>query len=238
MSRKSIFISIPAIKNKVITLLLFVFSAGITVITFRELTNHDYVFGLIPMFDVDKESNIPTYLQGIFMLFCSLLLFTIAKYKSITEEVFIKHWYFLAAMFTYLSIDELVGIHELLILPLRTATDAKGIFYFSWLIAFIPIVLMIGGSYIRFLLHLNSKTRNLFIIAASFFLGGAIGMEMIGGAYLSEFGEKNYVYSIITLIEESFETIGITIFIFTLLDYQSSLKLNIALYNDSEHLQR
>jgi len=232
MSRNNILISIPAIKIKIITLLLLIFTAGITVITFRELTNHDYVFGFIPMFDVDKESNIPTYLQGIFMLFCSLLLFTIAKFKSVSGERYIKHWYFLAAIFIYLSIDELVSIHELLILPLRIATDAKGIFYFSWLIAFIPIVIIIGASYIHFLLHLNNKTRNLFIISAAFFLGGAIGMEMVGGAYLSSLGSKNYLYAVITLIEESLETIGITIFIFSLLDYHDSLNLKLELTND------
>jgi len=168
MIKQNILISIPALKGNIIILLLSIFSAGIIVVTFREVTNHDYVFGLIPMFDVDKEANIPTYVQGVFMLMASILLFTIAKFKAISQASFIKHWYFLSGIFLYLSIDELVSIHELLILPLRLATNAKGVFYFSWLIAFIPIVFIIGVSYVRFLFNLNNKTRNLFILSAVF----------------------------------------------------------------------
>ena len=57
-------------------------------------------------------------------------------------------------------------------------------------------------------------------------------MEMLGGAYLSSIGNKNYLYSVITLIEESLETVGITIFIFSLMDYQASLNLNVGLTNE------
>ena len=91
MIKQNILISIPALKGNIIILLLSIFSAGIIVFTFREVTNHGYVFGLIPMFDVDKEANIPTYVQGVFMLMASILLFTIAKFKAISQASFIKH---------------------------------------------------------------------------------------------------------------------------------------------------
>ena len=56
------------------------------------------------------------------------------------------------------------------------------------------------------------------MIAATLYIGGAIGLELIGGRY-SELHGEDLAYSMMTAVEESLELAGIIIFIRALLVY-------------------
>ena len=43
------------------------------------LFGHEYIFGLIPLFNLGIEGNIPALYSSIAILFCSILLSTINK---------------------------------------------------------------------------------------------------------------------------------------------------------------
>lgn len=69
--------------NKVFKLLLFIIflltCAHIAVQVLRFTTGHDVMFGLIPMFDMNRESNIPTLYSGQALFLASLLLYFTAR---------------------------------------------------------------------------------------------------------------------------------------------------------------
>ena len=115
--------------------------------------------------------------------------------------------------------DEVATIHELPIDPLRNALNAGGLLYFTWVIPGAIFVMIVGLSYLRFLGHLPSRTRNLFLIAAAVFVGGAIGVEMISGLQADRHGETNFAYAMIITIEEAMEMLGVVIFIHAVADY-------------------
>ena len=115
--------------------------------------------------------------------------------------------------------DEAAGIHELLTRPLRAYFRFEGVFFYAWLVVAIPIVLVTGIFYLRFLLHFNGKLRNLLILSAGVYLGGVIGMEMVGGGFSQIYGENNLVYTFIAQTEEILELLGVSLFIYTLLRY-------------------
>ena len=56
-------------------------------------------------------------------------------------------------------------------------------------------------------------------MAVILFIGGAIGVELIGGRYAELNGPKNLMYSMIVAIEESLEMGGLIVFIWALLRY-------------------
>jgi hypothetical protein len=56
-------------------------------------------------------------------------------------------------------------------------------------------------------------------VAAILYIGGAIGVELIGGRYAELHGEENWTYSMITTVEESLEMAGLIVFIWALLEY-------------------
>jgi hypothetical protein len=123
-----------------------------------------------------------------------------------------------------MAIDEAASIHELLTWPMRSllgllGQQASGIFFFTWVIPGIAVAMVFGLSYLKFLLHLPAKTRWRFVVAATLYLGGAIGMELIGGRYADLHGMENLAYSMTATVEESLEMAGVIVFIYTLLNY-------------------
>lgn len=123
--------------------------------------------------------------------------------------------------FLYIAFDEAFQIHEKLIWPFQRliGEDNLGIFYFAWVIPAIFIVIMLGLFFLKFLLYLSVTERNRFLLAAALYLGGAIGMELIGGRHVELYGEENWGYSTITTLEESLEMAGLIFFIWALLKY-------------------
>lgn len=173
------------------------------------------------LFYLDAEKNIPSLYSVSTLLFCSILLATIAYVKKVAGNRYVSYWGALSIIFLYLSWDEAVSIHEKLIDPLRSMLNATGFFHFTWVIPGSIFVLLCLLGFWRFLGVLPKKTRRLFLIAGTFYVAGAIGIEMINGYHASVYGEQNIVYAILTTLEESFEMLGIAVFIYALLSYMS-----------------
>ena len=173
------------------------------------------------LFRLDEEINIPTLYSSLALAFCSILLAIISYMKRVINSSYAGYWKGLSLIFLYLAIDEMCSIHEILS-TLRPILNASGLLYFTWVIPGSIFVAVFVLIFWRFIQSLPRKTRNLFIIAGTIYVGGAIGMEMIGGYHSEAYGEDNPMYSLITTIEESLEMFGIAVFIYALLSYIAS----------------
>jgi hypothetical protein len=58
-----------------------------------------------------------------------------------------------------------------------------------------------------------------FIISAVLYIGGSIGIELIGGKYAEIYGFEDFSYTMIATLEESLEMAGLIVFIWGLLGY-------------------
>lgn len=190
---------------------------------------------LAPLFNIDKEQNIPTLYSWSALLFCAMLLATIAQVKKATRGQYVNHWRILAVIFAYLSIDEALSLHEKFIEPLRTSLNTGGILYYAWVIPGAIFAIAVFLGFLKFINALPTKTKRLFLTAGAVFIGGALGMELLSGAYANLYTENNFVTAILTSIEEFMEMIGIVIFIYALLSYINSelkgLSLNFKIAN-------
>ncbi|WP_337885796.1 hypothetical protein [Fischerella thermalis] len=173
------------------------------------------------LFNVDQETNIPSLYSASSLLFCSILLATISKAKKIAGNSDYCSWAGLSIVFAFLSFDEIVSIHEILILPLRKALNTEGFLYFSWVIVGAVFVLLFLLLFWRFIISLPKKTRRLFFIAGAIYVAGTIGTEMVGGYYANYYTQTNMIYALITTVEEVLEMMGIIVFIYALLSYIS-----------------
>lgn len=196
---------------------------------------HDAVYGLIRLFDLDAENNIPSYFSALLLLVAALLLALITILKRTAHAAYEFHWALLACTFLYMAIDEAASIHELLNGPTRNllGQQASGVFFYGWVITGIAVALAFGLSYLTFLLHLPTKTRWRVIIAAMLYLGGAIGMELIGGLHADLHGIENLTYAMAATVEESLEMAGVIVFIYALLNYIADNYHEIRLRLDS-----
>ena len=178
------------------------------------------------LFDPNGEANIIAWYSACTLLLCSFLSGIIALVKKKNHGDYTRHWEILSLIFLYMSVDEAAVIHEMAVKPLRDLFDLGGFFYYGWIIPAGIAVLIFGLAYLKFLLHLPSRTRSLFLIAGGIFVGGAIGIESISGLldHLYSQGRiaSDEMVIIIETIEEFMEMLGIVICVYTLLDYISS----------------
>lgn len=177
----------------------------------------------IALWDVDTELSLPS-IYSVFLLFtdCLLLaLITIAKKKE--KATFLGAWIFLTLGFLFLTFDEGATIHEKLMTPVqqRLGDDLPSYFYFTWVIPALAAIIFLGFLFLKFLKSLPTKARVGFFLSAAVYLGGALGMELVGGSYASEYGLDNFNFNLLTTVEETLEMLGASLFIRTLLTYIS-----------------
>ncbi len=180
--------------------------------------DHPLINRFITFFQVSSEGTLPTLYSMITLAICGILLALIARAAIHLRQPFRVHWGILSMIFVFMALDEGLEFHESLTNPLQSALDTTGPFYFAWVIPAIVLVALIGLFYYRFLLSLPSRSRGLFILAAAVYIGGVLGMEMVGSNYKYQYG-STLTYGIIASIEEVFEMSGIVIFIYALLDH-------------------
>ncbi|GAB4578831.1 MAG: hypothetical protein Fur0022_15680 [Anaerolineales bacterium] len=222
--------------QKIVTLLagtaIFIVLASVIMDVIEELTWGQKFFGFRVKFDLDQEANIPTYFATFNLLLAAILFTVIGMLKPKAKGSFARHWQGMGLIFLLLSLDEAAVLHERFIGIFQQYLKPTGFFYFGWVIIAIPLVIFVGLTYLRFFLHLPSKMKVLFVVSAVLYLGGAVGMEMIGGWFAENYGENRPMYNVITTVEEILEMVGILTLIHTLLVYLSEnfgeLKLRIS----------
>jgi hypothetical protein len=185
------------------------------------LTRHAQVYALARLFYVDAERNIPSDFSTLLLLFAALLLAVITVLKRQQTDSPVSYWAILSFGFLCMAADEAWSFHERLIKPVRRllGDDNLGVFYFAWVIPGIALVLVLALFFLRFLLRLPAKTRRTFLMAATLYIGGAIGVELIGGRFAELHGTRNLTYSMMVSVEESLEMAGAITFIWALLVY-------------------
>lgn len=183
-------------------------------------------------FNFDRESNFPSLYSALSLGFCSFLLAIITACKKKERAKYASHWQALTYIFLFLAIDETCAIHELFIPIVRSFIKAEGIFYFAWVIPAFFFVAILAIVFRRFIFSLPTQTKILFIAAATVYISGALGLELIGGYIADNYGFATLGYLIVSTTEELLEMLGVVIFVYALLSYiQSYLsKLKITFY--------
>jgi hypothetical protein len=122
-----------------------------------------------------------------------------------------------------MAADEILSLHERLIMPVRQllGTDHYGVFYYAWVIPGILIVVVLALFFSKFLSRLPEKTKSAFLTSGMLYLGGALGLELIGGYYDEINGIHNLTYTMIVTAEECLEMTGVILFIRALLIYMA-----------------
>ena len=191
----------------------------------KYLLGHEFLKGFVPMFDLDDECNIPTSYEGLQLLAVAALAGVVSLIKYRRKDKYTHHWQAMAIIFVYLAFDETSYIHEYLISPTRELLMLDtGPFAYAWVVVAIPVLVFLTFAYWKFMMALPRFFLALFVLSAVVFLGGAVGMEMVGAHFDTlHGGQDNLRYSFLTTTEESMEMFGVSIFIYTLLLYIRSL---------------
>ena len=222
-SSNAISVNTTSIIRVLVGIALFLLISHISFQLTSYFTGHASIHGLVRLFNLDAEDNIPSVYSTTLLLLSSLLLTIITIFKWNETRAMITHWAVLAIGFFLMAADEELSFHEELIDPVRAILGNAhlGIFYFAWVVPAIMLVAVLGLFFLIFLIRLPRKTALRFVLVGSLYVGGSIGMELIGGLYDELHGQHNLTYIAIATAEESFEMFGVILFIWALLDYMT-----------------
>jgi hypothetical protein len=170
------------------------------------------------LFDIRAEANVPAWLSSALLLLGSGLSAVIALLKRESRDRWRRHWLALALIFAYLSLDEAAAIHEHLIWILGDLPEVGGLLYYPWVVVGFAFVVAFLVAFARFFVHLPRRTRVLFLLAGACYVGGALGLEMVGGLFLHAGGHSPVTHAI-QFVEETLEMAGSAIFAYALIDY-------------------
>lgn len=172
-------------------------------------------------FFFDHENNLPTFFSTFILLLAGVQLALIASIKQRQADPFRRQWWGMAVLFVLLAVDEAASLHELLIQPLRVAFGFTGLLWFGWVLAGAAFALLFAVLHLRFLASLPSRVRWWFLLCGAAYVGGAVGLEMVGGKVFLAGQPSGELapYMLVMTLEESLEMVAILLFNGTLMNY-------------------
>lgn len=166
---------------------------------------------LRPVFHVDNERSVPTYLATALLGLTALVLAAIAgleRGEGAADDRDRLYWAGLAVLFALASLDEVATLHEMTIAPIRRALGLSGFLRFAWVLPATALLAVLAVVYFRFWTRLPRATRIGFAVGAGLFVLGAIGFELPGGYFKEQVGIEGMAYRAVSTIEETLEFVG------------------------------
>lgn len=178
-----------------------------------------FLMGSLAAFSLGAENNFPTYFSTLALFVCSALLAAIATGEARQGGYRPLYWYALSAIFLFLSMDEMMSIHERLSEPVTALIGETRLFHYAWVLPYGLFVIIVAVAFSRFLLHLPRRTSILFILSGALYVSGALGFETMSGYHYSGFGNQNVTYVALQTMEEVLEISGTILFLYALASY-------------------
>ena len=195
----------------VITLLII---AGALVYVYAYKTGDDFLYGVLPMFDVGRENSVPTFVSALNLLLAAILSFTLYRTTRFRQEAHTLGWLLLALIFVYLAFDEAASIHEKFkfakdLFPQSTLVHQRH----AWLIPGAILAAVFAIMVIPFVFSLPRRTAVWLVFSGLVFAGGIFGMELLGSWMLKNGVRPNdVIYVARRILEEALEMYGILIY--------------------------
>jgi hypothetical protein len=174
------------------------------------------VFGLLPLFSLVGENNLPTLYSSAMLLVASALSAIVARAARTGDRQYFLHWCTMAAAFAFLAYDEVAQVHEQMGNYLSVYRPS-GFFRFVWVIPYGIAAAIFGIAYVPFLLRLPRRIARLVLAAGVTFVVGAIGFEMVTAKLIDARVRIKVVDVLLPSIEEGLEMAGVALFVYALL---------------------
>lgn len=190
-------------------------------------SGNKYIKILINLFDFDTEAkNLPTFYSAVALLLCSMILWIISIFHKANKEKYIP-WLGLALIFCFLSLDEILALHEHLVLITKNLFNLSGFGEAYWIIPYGIALIFFTIVYSKFLLSLPRNIIKLMVISAFVFISGSIGFDLLQQIQFELHGRSNWPHALLYTCEEFLEMFGVIIFIYALTSYKSiAIKIN------------
>lgn len=171
------------------------------------------------LFDLNEERTVSTaYAVGQLLLAAGVAGLVAARcWRS--GDPCRRPWAGLALLILLLALDEQAGLHERLTAPMRELLGSEeplGLLYYAWVVPGAVLVLGVALVFAGFLLRLPPDTRRGMLLSGGVFVGGALGMELLGGRFVEAEGSRSVGLLVASTLEEGMELFGIALLVRTI----------------------
>jgi hypothetical protein len=167
------------------------------------------------VFWIDNDLNVWAWASTLLLALLALASAVTAAVRKIaglswgSEVVF-------ATVAGYLSLDESAALHE----RLGSLGERLGATWtYAWVAVGLPIAIVVGLALLWVGRRIDATTRRRLILAGVLYLGGALGVEMVGGV-LYETAELSWTsvpYILTASLEEALEAGGVLVALWAIL---------------------
>lgn len=175
---------------------------------------------LIQFFDLDREGNLPSWFSATLWTIAAALAAGAAA-QAQPDRRARSRWLALGGLYLFLSMDEMAGWHDMIGMALRRLPGVVGVLHYAWIIYGLIFLAAAAAYFAPFVLRLPRYVRSCVAVAASVYVGCAVGLEYIGGKVRD--GVISYPFGLTEfheIIGEEFgEMLGVIILIHGLLAY-------------------
>lgn len=200
-------------------------AASLVLLLLAHATGHFHMKGLVPLFDLDGERNLPTLFSVLLLLLAAWHMAAIGRRLRAEPrpgELGPWPWLLLAVAFAYVAADEGLVIHERLNEPLRSwlGRERAGVLYYAWVLPALAVVVAAGVYSTYTLRRLPPRLARGMALAAMLYIGGGLGLELAGGWWAEQHGTRNLAYGLLVNAEESLELAGLLVLLAALGGYR------------------
>ncbi|MDN5870697.1 MAG: hypothetical protein L0H73_08275 [Nitrococcus sp.] len=177
------------------------------------------------IFWVDFERSVPAAFSMLLLLLGSILVAQVALARRARGGA-LWRWWLLGALFLYAGFDEYLGLHERASRYVAGVVDATGLLYYPWVLPGTSAALVVAILMARLVLEFPRPIRRLAVCSGVLYLGGALGVEMLGAAANERYGADSVWYDSVwylffTSVEEAMEMFGAVLWNHAMLRYLS-----------------
>ncbi len=173
----------------------------------------------IGLLDLDQEESFGTYYSSLMLLFIARILWHHGRSVQKAGDSTCWWWLVLAVGFHWLSLDEIVAMHEILNSHLKDQAPLAQAD--RWTTYGFGVACVVGVVFLPFLWRLRWRTAIWFAVGGALYLLGTLGIEKWTDWYENADMINSLEYNIWTMVEETIEMIGPVIFLHALLAHIS-----------------
>lgn len=160
------------------------------------------------LFELNIEANVPTWFSAVQLAFAALLAWGCASLHRSRGLGGAASWRLVAGALLFVSADEIAQFHEQISYQVRQSLDTDGLLRFAWVIPYGGAVVVLAVLLLGWWRSLPAATRRTLVLCAVMFVVGALGLELVEGAYESWRG-KDFGLRALTVVEEALEMFAV-----------------------------
>jgi hypothetical protein len=196
---------------------LLLIAAGVLADVARIGLHHGRLYGLVPLFDLDGEANLPATYAGAILALCAGVLWLVAAWRRQAGLPYVTTLRWLSLLLAALAVDEVAQIHELLSDPLRETFDLDGVLNYAWVLVYGAVAAILFAVLLPLATRMPRGLRAMVLVAVALYVGGALGLEMVGSEEADAGGLGGATYAAFVAIEESLEFAGALLLLYALM---------------------